>query len=92
VGDGTGHATDGGKLLGLEKIALAFQEAGPHAVEDASEIGDFISAAGIQGMMEISALESAYAFHQIGERAGEGVRNEKDESAADENGGKTEQE
>ncbi len=89
VGDGTRHAADSGKLFGLEKIALTFQEAGAHAVEDAGEIGDFVSAARVQGMMKIAALESAYAFDQIGERTGESVGNEEDERAADEDGGET---
>jgi hypothetical protein len=92
MGDGAGHAADGGKLFGFEKIALTFQEAGPHALENAGKLGDFVCATGIQRMMEIAAFESPYAFDQIGERARECVRNEEDESAADENGGKTQQE
>ena len=55
VRDRTGHASDGGQLFGLEQIALALQQAGAHAIEGASEFGNFVSAARIEGMMEVPA-------------------------------------
>jgi len=76
-------------LFGLEKIALAFQEAGPHALENPGKIGDFISAARIERMMEIATLQGADTFDQVFERASERVRNEEDEGAADKDCGKT---
>ena len=70
VGNGTGHASNGGELFGFEQIALTFQKAGAHAIEGASQFGDFVSAARIQRMMEVARFQRAYAGDQAARAGG----------------------
>src|SRR5581483_2424660 len=92
VGDGTGHASDGGKLSGLEQVALALEETGAHAIEGAGQLGNFGSATGVERMMELSALQATHSGNQAGKSTREGMRDEEDQSAADNDGGEGEQE
>ena len=87
----TGHASDGGQLFGLQQVALALEKAGAHAVEGASQFGDFVSAARIQRMMEVAAFQGAHAGDQTAERPGESVRDEEHQSAADQDRGQAQQ-
>ncbi len=89
--DGTGHAPDGRELLGLQQIALALQQAGAHAVEGTSQLGDFVASARIERMMKVSAFESADARHQTAQRPRKGMRNEKHQPAADHDGRQSQQ-
>ena len=54
VGDRTGHASDGCELFRFQQIALALQQAGPHAIEGPRELRNLVAPAGIQGMMKVS--------------------------------------
>ena len=85
VRNGTGHASDRGKLLGLQQVALTLEKAGAHAVEGAGQLRDFVPPARIEGMMEVSTFQGSYTRNQAPERAGERVRDEKHQSASHQN-------
>jgi hypothetical protein len=50
-----------------------------------------VATAGIQRMMEVSALQRPNALHQVAERPGERMRNKEDQCAAHQNRRKAQQ-
>src|SRR5437763_8035615 len=91
VRDRTCHATDGGELLRLQQIPLALQQARSHAIEGPRKFGYFISAPRIEWMMEVSRFQGTHARDKASEWPREGVRDEENQSTADQNRGKSQQ-
>src|SRR3954468_10848976 len=78
VGDRARHAPDGGELFRFQKVALALQQAGTHAIEGSRQLCDLIASMRLERVVEVSALERAHSTHEISERPSEGMRHKED--------------
>ena len=69
MGDRTGHAPNGGKLLRLEQALLAFLKSFTHLVERSGYSSQFVTWSKFQGKIKISSLQRNHRFHKVVQRA-----------------------
>ena len=74
VRDGAGHAADGGEALGCEEVFLGALQLDSHALEGAAELADFFGSIVAEAVGVVAFAESARAFDEVCEGAGDRAR------------------
>src|SRR6202140_1028377 len=73
MGDRTGHAPNGGKLLRLEQALLAFLKSFTTSFTPVGErsgyLSQFVTWSKFQGKIKISSLQRNHRFHKVVQRA-----------------------